>query len=134
MVSSLKIKFLYFVVCGLYILELQGCGPGVADGVFSISDAENYYLADAGGNERIIIYKPDKLHEKLMVDARADEINVIDGHMYIARRPRTKVITKEGFLDGKLEPVCEFWQINLNDNQIVKLSNDAKVNVACKPA
>lgn len=104
-------------------LTLVACGPGVTDGEFPITGAFNsstlsgYFLSDAGGNERFIVYRRLGRPSEIVIDARVDRYLVDGKSLVVARRP-AETVFRNGITDVELLPTCEIWLIDMQTRKV----------------
>lgn len=113
--------FVFFVIVLVILVALylasEIFGPGIKDGSSPIIDG--YDLFDAGGYERLIVYREKNSKGKVIVDARVDDYKVESGNLYVARRPRLiEQDERNGTLNSKLSEKCEYLIVNLDTNQV----------------
>jgi hypothetical protein len=102
---------------------LAGCGPGVTDGEISISDG--YALSDAGGNEKMIVYREGKKLGNIVIDARVDDYFVDGKKIIVARRP-AETVMRNGIADVKLLSTCEYSMIDTESRSVEKIADVSK--------
>ena len=112
-----------------FSLTLSACGPGLVDGEFPIRGAFNfaklggYFVSDAGGNERFIVYREIGRPAKIVIDARVDSYLVDERLLVVARRPAESV-SRDGITDVEMLPICEFWAIDLDSHHVQRIPPD----------
>jgi hypothetical protein len=116
----------------LSLLSLAGCGPGVTDGEFSISNG--YAFFDPGGVGRMITYENDEGSREVVIDPRVDSY-VLDGqNIVVARRPWMDEM-RGNVASGKLSQNCEYWIINTATHSVARLEDNKKwPELKCDPA
>ena len=104
------------IFAALYVLLGTFMGPGVSD--ISIRIAAGYMYDDAGGYEKMISYMGDERPNEIIVDSRVDGYKLIGSKLYVARRPVVSELAKDGALDSRLLPYCEYWIINVETGYV----------------
>lgn len=117
--------------CVLTLLVVA-CGAGISDRDYPI--ASGYYLSDAGGNNKMIIFKGATMAESsIVIDARVDKYVVDGSKIIVARRPWLPVERKNGAMSAELSPECQYWVINRETKAVTQLkSNNRHPDVRCE--
>jgi len=100
---------------------LVACGPGVRDGETPISG--EYYYVDTGGDGRYVLRRQAGSKGVFVISARVDKVLIDDQRILVARRPRITVPLNDGTATSRIEPVCEFWTIDLESHRITRLQD-----------
>ena len=119
------------LLCMLSLL-VAACGAGVAAWDYPI--VAGYYLSDAGGDNRMIVYKGATIADSaIVIDARVDNYIVSGSRIFVARRPWFFITNENGASSAELSPDCEFWTIDTETKAVAKLaSNDQRPDLRCK--
>jgi len=97
---------------------LAGCGPGVTDGEWEITNGYSY--VDTGSNGKAIY--EDK---KSIIAPRVDSYKVDGDNIIVARRPAGTWWREDQhgnkFSDWTLADTCEYWMINTRTHEIKQI-------------
>jgi hypothetical protein len=130
-VSAIKVLRSVIVGVGLsfalYFLTSKFLGPGLFDSSTPIIGGYEY--DDVGAYEKLIVYRGDSRTSKIVVDARVDDYKVAGNRIFVARRPRVSTLAKDGALDSRLLPTCEYWAINVETHSVEQTDDSA--GLAC---
>lgn len=110
------------IVAVLYILGSLYLGPGIGD--FSKPIINGYEYTDAGGYEKVIVYRGGKHAPQMVVDARVDSYKIEGDKIIVARRPRETFYegNQDQVLSSRLSGDCEYWAINIKTHRVEKTS------------
>jgi hypothetical protein len=103
-------------------LLVSACGPGVTDTTYRIAD--EYFYSDAGGLEKMIIYRGTEANRGIVIDARVDRYRVEGSRIVVARRPRL-ISEGGGISTTSLSSTCEHWVIDMPTHQVAQIPDTA---------
>lgn len=109
----------------LYMVGRQFLGPGISD--FSKPIINGYEYSDAGGYEKVIIYRGGERPPQMVIDARVDGHKIEGDKLIVARRPRETFYegNQDQVLSSRLSGDCEQWVINVKTH-LVEKTNEAQ--------
>lgn len=117
------------IVVGVLVSLMFGTFIGSDFMDYSINIVGGYSYEDVGRDERYILYSSGKGLPMIVIDSRVDDYNVVGDLIYVARRPVEDY--KEGdVLNSRLKNICEYWVINVSNNDIEKI--DSALPLKCK--
>lgn len=104
----------------LYMVGRQFLGPGISD--FSKPIINGYEYSDAGGYEKMIIYRGGERPPKMVIDSRVDSYKIEGDMLIVARRPRGTFYeeNQDQVLSSRLSGDCEHWVINVKTHFVEK--------------
>ena len=104
----------------LLIFAVSGCGPGVADGAYPISNGYVFY--ETGGNGKTIEYEERKDWTRTIVSVRVDAY-ILDGNKIIVARRPADTIERDGMSRWKLSSTCEYWMVDTVTHAVEQITD-----------